>query len=53
MAFNAAVEEKLNELLDADGGISKRKVSINDVVFLVCQTQSSMCRQKFLCAFAF
>lgn len=30
MLFNASVEEKLNELLDAEGGISKRKVSPND-----------------------
>ena len=33
MTINAAVEEKLNELLDADGGISRRKVSISDIFF--------------------
>lgn len=27
LPLNIVVEEKLNELLDADGGISKRKVS--------------------------
>ena len=31
LAWKHAVEEKLNELLDADGGISKRKVSIIDL----------------------
>lgn len=43
MLDNAAVQEKLNELLDANGGISKRKVSKFCIVLFECLNLISFC----------